>query len=310
MRVGFKGPTLVVAAIVVGAAVGLYFLGRENYLLFHSLAELGSIVVGVVLFAVAARMYGSAGNAMLMLLGIGFFWAGMIDMVHMLAYKGMGVFAEGGANLPTQLWVLARYLQSAVVLVAMLGLHWRMRSPWPAFVAVGAVTALGLGAIFGGLFPTAYIEGSGLTAFKVISEHVISVLWIAALVVLVRNRKDLDDWTTRWLAAAMILTIGSELAFTFYVSVFGLSNLIGHLFKLAAYLAVFLVVQRDMFTRPMKVMKRFAPLCARCKAVRDEDGSWVTVEQYLDREFSRPVSHGICPACMDDLYPGYKDDPE
>ena len=107
--------------LVLGGAalvVALYFISRSNYLLFHGLIEVASVVVAVLLFAVAARLYGATGSTFLLVLGVGFFWAAMIDLVHVFAYKGMGVFPDSDVTLSTQLWILARYLQVVVALVA------------------------------------------------------------------------------------------------------------------------------------------------------------------------------------------------
>jgi signal transduction histidine kinase/ActR/RegA family two-component response regulator len=235
-----------VAIACAGVLAALYFLSGRNYLLFHSLVETASVVVGVLLFTVAARMYGSTGTAFLILLGVGFFWPALVDFVHMLAYKGMGVFPAADADLPTQLWILARYIQVAAVLTATFFLGRYLRRWWPAFVVVGLITCAGLALVFTHVFPAAYVEGTGLTRFKVTSEYAISALWVVSLAVLVRRRRALDTWTVKWLAAAMTLTVASELAFTFYVSVYGLSNFIGHVFKVGAYAAVLVVIIQNM----------------------------------------------------------------
>jgi signal transduction histidine kinase/CheY-like chemotaxis protein len=226
--------------------VGLYFISRGNYLLFHGLVEVAAIVAGSLLFAVAARMYGSMGTTFLMLLGIGFFWPAMIDLVHVFGYKGMGVFPDADPTLSSQLWILARYLQAAAALTATFFLNHRLRRWWPAFVIVGAVAAAGLAFVFTGVFPTTFVEGSGVTLFKSVSEYVISAIWLAAVAVLLAQRRMLSRWTLRWVVTAMLLTVASELAFSSYVSLYGPANVIGHLLKLCAYSAVLLVIMRTM----------------------------------------------------------------
>lgn len=45
------------------------------------------------------------------------------------------------------------------------------------------------------------------------------------------------------------------------------------------------------------------PLCSYCRSIRDEKGTWKSVEQYArDREGSSP-SHGICPECLHKHFP-------
>jgi CheY-like chemotaxis protein len=45
------------------------------------------------------------------------------------------------------------------------------------------------------------------------------------------------------------------------------------------------------------------PICASCKKIRDDDGFWVQVEKYLSEHADLHFSHGICPDCIQRLYP-------
>lgn len=40
------------------------------------------------------------------------------------------------------------------------------------------------------------------------------------------------------------------------------------------------------------------PICAHCKKVRDDDGYWLQVEQYISEHSDAQFTHGICPACV------------
>ena len=43
------------------------------------------------------------------------------------------------------------------------------------------------------------------------------------------------------------------------------------------------------------------PICASCKKVISEKGSWLTIEQYIMDYTEYKLSHGICPECSSDL---------
>ena len=53
----------------------------------------------------------------------------------------------------------------------------------------------------------------------------------------------------------------------------------------------------------IKTLKGFLPICANCKKIRDDDGYWSQVEEYISRHADVSFSHGICPECMAKLYP-------
>jgi len=55
----------------------------------------------------------------------------------------------------------------------------------------------------------------------------------------------------------------------------------------------------------IKTLRGIIPICSHCKAVRDHQGAWHSIEQYLERRGEADVSHSICPACAKKLYPDY-----
>jgi hypothetical protein len=54
----------------------------------------------------------------------------------------------------------------------------------------------------------------------------------------------------------------------------------------------------------LRVLRGLIPICASCKSIRDDQGYWSQLEEYISRHSAATFSHGICPACMDKLYPG------
>jgi len=61
---------------------------------------------------------------------------------------------------------------------------------------------------------------------------------------------------------------------------------------------------RDALAR-VKTLRGLVPICASCKRIRDDQGYWRLVEEYVRDHSEAEFSHGICPACMRKLYPEY-----
>lgn len=60
--------------------------------------------------------------------------------------------------------------------------------------------------------------------------------------------------------------------------------------------------------RKIKTLSGFLPICARCKKIRNDEGYWEQVEEYISQHSEAEFSHGICPNCAERLYgKGYKD---
>lgn len=53
----------------------------------------------------------------------------------------------------------------------------------------------------------------------------------------------------------------------------------------------------------IKQLSGLLPICARCKSVRDDQGYWSRLEQYLSDHADVAFTHGICPNCARELYP-------
>jgi len=250
------GPRIPYAGVLLGIAVlaGLYLANLYNYLLFHSLAEGFSIVVACGVFMLAWNSRRLLSNDYLLFVGIAYLFVAALDLVHTLGYTGMAVFPGHDTNLATQLWISARYVESLSLLVAPLFLRRRLRPGWTV-LAYAAGASLLLLAVFGGWFPVCFIEGRGLTPFKKISEYVISLILVGSAAVLYR-RSELDRRVLRLMLASIALTVASEMAFTFYVHAYGLSNLIGHFFKLVSFYLIYKAIIETGLVRPYDLLFR------------------------------------------------------
>lgn len=217
-----------------------------NYLLFHVLIELFAVVVSLLMFVVSYQTRRFSHEHFLVCLGNGFFWIAMLDLAHLLAFKGMGVFSVDDANYATQIWILTRYLEVLLFLLAPF-LVMAKTSSAVQFWSFGSLALAGGWAIVYGYFPDAYIEGQGLTPFKINSEYVICVLLVIAMLGMVHFRQILKPNLLPFLLAALLMTVVSELAFTFYEDVTGMFNLLGHVFgALAVWLIYHSIVQVNL----------------------------------------------------------------
>ncbi|BDV41856.1 histidine kinase [Geotalea uraniireducens] len=250
-----------------GLLAGLYLTSYASFLLFHTLVELFSVLVAGGIFVIAWNSRRFAGNSYFLFIGIAHLCIGVTDLLHALAYKGMGVFPGGGANLPTQLWIAARYLQSVSFVLAPLFVNRRLR-PRIVLAAFLAVTGLLFASIFSwGLFPVCYVDGAGVTLFKTWSEYAIALLFLAGLVLLRQRRAAFDRHVLDLLSGALVLLVGTELAFSRYISVYGPSNLVGHLLKAAAVFLIYRGTIETALTRPYDLL--FRELKAGERALRE-----------------------------------------
>lgn len=87
-------------------------------------------------------------------------------------------------------------------------------------------------------------------------------------------------------------TLGNDLI------TYGFMAWLVHRFRcvLEAQQAATLELQKAM--SEVKTLEGLFPVCAWCRRVRDDQGYWSLIDDYLARHKGAVVSHGICPACM------------
>jgi DNA-binding response OmpR family regulator len=53
----------------------------------------------------------------------------------------------------------------------------------------------------------------------------------------------------------------------------------------------------------IKQLRNLIPICSYCKKVRDDEGLWSRLEEYIDSHTNTRFSHGICEECAEKYYP-------
>jgi signal transduction histidine kinase len=244
--------------VILGVATltALLLAGRVNFPFFHIIVELFSIVVACGIFIISWHTRHLHDNGFITFLGVSSLSVAIIDLLHALTYKGLEVMPQSGAPVATQLWIAGRFLQATAILLAFFFLQRRLRDT-PLLVTFLSVTTLLVSTIFvWNIFPDCYVEGTGLTRFKIFSEYLIILLFAAALFLLRRRWKSFDSHVAHYLAASFGFFMISELAFTSYVGVFDWTNQIGHILKVAGFYCLYRGVVVIGLTRPYDLLFR------------------------------------------------------
>lgn len=66
-----------------------------------------------------------------------------------------------------------------------------------------------------------------------------------------------------------------------------------------------LIAELQQSISQVRQLSEMLPICANCKKVRDDQGYWSAIEQYISEHSATQFSHGICPDCARDLYPEF-----
>lgn len=238
------------AALLAGiAATSLY-----GYLLFHTIAELYSIVIALTFFILAWQTRNLSEHPQITALGLCYLFVGILDLFHTLSYQGLDIFR--GYDFPAnQVWVVARLLES----LGLLGFTFLSIRTGPRLgllmVLLAAYSAAGLLAIFVlRIFPACFVAGQGQTNFKVAMEILIMSLLAAAAATLARRRALFQREIYLSLVLSIVLTMLSELPFALYRNNYDWMNLTGHLLKIASFYIIYRSILVVGLQRPQELL--------------------------------------------------------
>jgi PAS domain S-box-containing protein len=286
---GLRLGNLIAWVIII---VSLYIVSLKNYLLFHILAELFSVLVAYIVFLIIWKSKGFISNRYLIFVGTAYFFIGSYDLLHTLAFRGMGIFPVFDSNPSVQFWTIARYLESTSFLIAPLLLKQNKdneandsiflknsRFARRIFLIYAIITAyLLISVLYFKNFPTCYIEGSGVTPFKIISEYVISFVLLCSLVFLSTKKDRFETKVFKLLAMAIVFTLLGDIPFLFYSHMEEFPSVMGHFFKVLSFYYLYLAIAETGFEEPYS--RLFRELTQREEALKQE-AAFLTNEQTL-----------------------------
>jgi len=241
--------------LVVAAIIGLYILSRNIYPLFHSFADMITVLITTGIFVLVWNRRHLLDNHFYLFVAITFLFFAFWDFLHLLGNKGMGVFTQYGNMGPT-LYIVSRYILSISFLVSPLFIKRRLNITITFTVYLAVTVLLLLSIFYWQNFPVTYVEGSGLTSFKVISDYVICGILLGSIILLFTNRKVLDTRVIKLVIFSLFLSIATGLAFTKYIDPFGVTNALGHFIQIASFYLVYSAFVETIIIKPQDILFR------------------------------------------------------
>jgi PAS domain S-box-containing protein len=246
---------IAVAAVLVVTLAILAGSRSVHYLFFHVMAELFAIVVSLSIFILTWTSSRYLASGYLIILGGAYGAIGLVDVFHTLTFRGMSLFPGVSPNYPTQFWLTARYLEAIALLCGPLFIG---RKPNFFLVSAGfaAIAAAASVSVMAQWFPATYIDGVGLTPFKVNSEYLIIAMLIAGFILLYRARRTFAPRIFFLLAASLWLAVATEFCFTRYVNFYDFTNELGHYLRFISVALAFVAVVISGVREPFDLIFR------------------------------------------------------
>ena len=241
----FVMSVLPIAAVIAFPAQLNRVVEPASYLVFHNFAEFFSIMVSLSIFGVGWYAYDQNQDRHALFLAAAFLAIGLLDFMHTMGNAAMPAFiTPNSSNKSTQYWIAVRLFQ-AVALLTSAFIYPERRSIWltkkvllPAAIAVpGLVFACVT--FFPQFVPDTVVAGVGLTPFKKFSEYLVVILLCMTAAAYWRRMARTNDQAMIYYMAACIIGIFSEVVFAVYTRVFDTYNVLGHVYKVAAFAMIY-----------------------------------------------------------------------
>jgi len=231
---------------------GLYLASFAGYLLFHTLVELYSIVIAFAIFIVTWNTRRFLYNDCLNVIGIGYAFSACLDLLHTLAYKDLNLLAGFEVQLTVQFWIAARYMQAATLFVAPIFLKRQINTNVLILIYIAAFWTM-VAIIFSGYFPDCFIDGQGLTQFKIISEYIVIAVCAMSMFLFFKNRSRIQDIYIL-IIISIACTMAAEMTFTAWKSMYDSIHMLGHFFKLAAFYLIYRALLYTCLQQPLDII--------------------------------------------------------
>ncbi|WP_018882208.1 MULTISPECIES: bifunctional diguanylate cyclase/phosphodiesterase [unclassified Thioalkalivibrio] len=275
---------------------------------FHTGAELFAVVVAVLVFAVGYHVIDRRRVAASLLLACAFLAVALFDFLHLMTYPAMPDFITPNSTQQTLFFWLAARLVGAAALLAYVALPMVARSDGPprgvylagSLLLVAVLAWVGLW--HADILPPLFDPVSGLTPFKLGLEAIVIALHLATLAILALRRDLLQRPGMPLVAAALVISMGSGMFFMFYEDLTDTPFVLGHLYKLAAYLLIYQGLFLESVRSPLERLhqahrdiemreRRYQQLVETAPdgvLVTDTEGRIVMANRNIERLFGYP----------------------
>ncbi|MDD5471643.1 MAG: MASE3 domain-containing protein [Sideroxydans sp.] len=224
------------------------FEGISKYQGIHLPIETASLVISMLIFGVAWNAYSKERASNIILLACASLAVGLIDFAHMMSFAGMPDWVTpAGPEKAINFWLAARFIFAAALLSVALRPWTPLKRADSRYVLLGVALAISALVYWIGLFhqdalPRTFIAGTGLTTLKIAAEYLIVALLLIAGILFWRQALIGKPREATGLFSVAVITVLSELSFTLYSDVTDVFNLLGHVYKIVAYVLLYRTV--------------------------------------------------------------------
>jgi|GEM_PF-2659306 len=231
----------------------------QNHLTIHLMIEITIIIICFTIALQAWMIFPHILSNHRLWLGSLFFSIGILEILHVITYKGMPFFlVDSSPYRATWFYIVGRVTQ-ALCLLLIVSTREKQVQPqfrWGAYGVAFVYSILWMAIILhpNQILPQLVVDGVGTTALKNGLQYTAILLQFLCLVVLVKNLKSKETFNQVLILASLYLMI-SDSMFTSYKSVHDVTNFVGHVFQVFGFYFLLRALYYSSVEEPFQKLK-------------------------------------------------------
>ncbi|GAE35374.1 MASE3 domain-containing protein [Halalkalibacter akibai] len=239
MILGFVGLSLFLLVFFQGIQTNMYHL--TDHLLIHTILELASIAISFSIFLYGWLAYSYTKSKLLLLVSLAFMTVGIFDVFHTFSYKGMPFLIAENFQTTVWFWLIGRLTEATMLIVGVFFIHLNSqvksdaeKTLWFGFFVMVSFIVSAFILNYVDLLPV-LINDSGPTFLKKALEYVIALMHLLAIFFIWKKYKQNKNQYYLNLIRACYFLILCGLTVTIFSTVYDLTVIVAHVFKVAGY---------------------------------------------------------------------------
>lgn len=262
----------------------LYLVSLASIVIFHVLVEVASIVVAFCIFLLAWNSRRFHGHDFLLFLGIAYLFIAGIDLVHLFTSPEFAITKGYDVNLSQQVRVAGRFLESLSFVLAFSVLSRKIQVNTVFWGYLVVFFGFLFSIFYWKSFPAVYTFESGATFFKDVSDCATILIFVVALGILFRRRREFSPLLANLFMLAVVFQAAGVAIHSPFAGSYSLPNFFGLSFRLIAFFFLYKAVIEIGLTDPYSLL--FRNLIRKEKLLKDSETRYRTVaDNTYDWEF-------------------------
>ena len=230
--------------------------GEKNYVIIHLILDMLIIVMSFTISIQAWMVFPHTLSNYRFWIGALFLTVGSLELLHAVTYKGMPFFlSESSPYKATWFYIVNRVTQAIGLLFIVMSKERMVTPQWRRLSYALALVYVSFWSIVifypVKLLPELVLDEIGTTRLKDSLQYLAIVSQLLCIIFLIKRYKVNEAFHLMLLVASAYLIV-ADLMFTSYISVYDITNFLGHLFQVAGFYFLLRALYYSSVEEPFK----------------------------------------------------------